>query len=146
MKTLLCTWIILIFPRTPILYLLPKIHIPNNYGRLIVYFHHSVTERITAFEDFHLQPIVQSSLPYIKDTNHFLTILSSFSTLLHFNILLTTIDVTSLYEYINILHTNGLFILENDISSHLTPSETVPSIPHPLHINFSFNSARIPSG
>ena len=43
----------------------------------ILYSFHSVTEQISAFVDFHLQPIVQSLPSHIKDSNHFLTILHS---------------------------------------------------------------------
>ena len=82
--------------------------------RPIVASFHSVTERISAFVDFHLQPIVQSLPSHIKNSYHFLTILLSFPTPLPSNILLVTIDVTSLYT--NIPHTYGLSALEKFLS------------------------------
>ena len=64
-------------PRTPSLYFLPKVHKPNNPGRPIVASFSSSTERVSAYIDAHLQPIVKSLPSYIKDSNHFLQIILS---------------------------------------------------------------------
>ena len=59
-------------PRIPMLYLLPKIHKPNVSGPPIIFGCGSPTDRLSAFVDFYLQPIVQTLPSYIKDTNDFL--------------------------------------------------------------------------
>lgn len=99
-------------PSTPQFYILPKIHkdtLPPP-GRPIVASCNSVTERISAFVDSHLQPIVSSLPSYVKDTNHFLDRLQSLPKPLPPGTILTTIDVTSLYT--NIPHIHGLSAME----------------------------------
>ena len=59
-------------PRTPIFYLLPKIHKPGNPGRPIISGCDSPTDRLSSFIDFHLKPLCNTLPSYIKDTNHFL--------------------------------------------------------------------------
>ena len=44
-------------PQTQKLYLLPKIHKPNNPGRLVVSSVGCNTEKISAYVDHHLQPM-----------------------------------------------------------------------------------------
>ena len=57
-------------PRTSQLYLLPKIHKNQNPvpGRPIVSANSSPTESIYEFEDFFLQPLVQTTKTYVRDT------------------------------------------------------------------------------
>ena len=50
-------------PRTPSLYLLPKIHKPGNPGRPIVSSYGSPTERVSAYIDAHLHQFVNPSTP-----------------------------------------------------------------------------------
>ena len=61
-------------PRTPQLYLLPKFHKNINPvpGRPIVSANESPTERISAFVDHFLSPIVQTGCSYIWDMGDFL--------------------------------------------------------------------------
>ena len=87
-------------PHTPSLYFLPKVHKPNNSGRLIVTSFSSSTERVSVYINAHLQPIVKSSPPYIKDTNYFLQIILSLPMPLSPNTIMATVDVTSLYTNI----------------------------------------------
>ena len=55
--------------RTAIFYLLPKIHKVGNPGRPVVSSIDCHTSKISEFIDHHLQPIVQSTRSYVKDTN-----------------------------------------------------------------------------
>ena len=98
----------IINPCTPALHLYLKIP-KHNPGHTNVPSHPSP---IYAFVDFHLQPIVHSISSYIKYTNHFLTILCSFSILLSVNTLLG--DTVSLYT--NVQHTIGLSTLRKLLS------------------------------
>ena len=65
-------------------------------------------ENISAFLDFHLQPLVQAVKLYIKDTNDFLNKLRSLPKLPD-NIILGMVDVIGLYP--NIPHEEGLSAL-----------------------------------
>ena len=60
-------------------YLLPKIHkrLNNVPGRLVISNCAYYTENISAFLDFHLQPLAQAVKSYIKDTNDLLNNLHS---------------------------------------------------------------------
>ncbi len=65
---------------TPVLYTLPKI--PKQYreippGRPIVAAIGSLTEQISAFVDFHLQPLVTSLPSYIKNTMEFIELMKN---------------------------------------------------------------------
>lgn len=67
-------------PITPVLYTLPKIHkiyedIPP--GRPIVAAIGSLTEKILAYVDFFLQPLVSSLPSYIRDTMDFIELINS---------------------------------------------------------------------
>ena len=110
-------------PRTPSLYLLPKIHKPGNPGHPIVSSYGSPIERISAYIDDHHQLFVKS-LPYhIQDTNHFLDMIRSLPTPLPPDTIMATVDVSSLYT--NIPHTYGLSALEHFLDQH--PPHTQPS-------------------
>ena len=88
-------------PRTPELYVLPKIHkntIPPP-GRPIISANNSRTEPISAFVDTFLRPIVAEGKSYIKDTTDFINKLSTLKTL-NDKSLLVSLDVTSLYTNI----------------------------------------------
>jgi len=91
-------------PRTPCLYLLPKIHKPNTPGRPIVSATAGPTDLLSRYIDTKLRPHVVKIPSYIKDTRHFLQIIQS-----HRHIpttaTLCTIDVSSLYT--NIPHDEG---------------------------------------
>jgi hypothetical protein len=61
-------------PRTPQLYLLPKIHkktLPTP-GRPVVSANDSPTERISELVDHFLNPLIPQTKSYLKDTTHFL--------------------------------------------------------------------------
>ncbi len=101
-------------PRTPQLYLLPKIHkgkVPPP-GRPIESACSSPTERISQLCDIELRPLVLLMLSYIKDTTHFLKRLASLGPQPPGTILVV-LDVNALYPSIPIedgLHQVGLRI------------------------------------
>ena len=88
-------------PRTAQLYLLPKIHknVTPVPGRPIVSANESPTERVSAFVDNFLAPIVRTGRSYIRDTSDFLLKLQDIRDLRGDEILLT-LDVSSLYTNI----------------------------------------------
>ena len=88
-------------PHTAQLYLLPKVHknVTPVPGRPIVSANESPTERVSAFVDNFLAPIVKTGRSYIRDTSDFLLKLHDIRDL-HGDELLLTLDVSSLYTNI----------------------------------------------
>ena len=70
-KTLLTTK----FTRTTSFYLLPKVHKANNPGCLIVNSIGSLTEKLSAYVDGHIRPLVPSIPTYTQDTTQFIHII-----------------------------------------------------------------------
>ncbi|XP_064464837.1 uncharacterized protein LOC135398377 [Ornithodoros turicata] len=95
-------------PKPGRFYMLPKIHKPGNPRRLIVSSIGTATEKISSFVDHLLKDIPPRLPSYIKDTNHFLEILSKCEP--PNASLLVTQDVTSLYT--NIPHEDGVLAAE----------------------------------
>ena len=62
-------------PRTPPLYLLPKIHKPNIPGRPIISGCDSPTDKLSSFIDSFLAPLVPHIPSHIKDTTHFFNLI-----------------------------------------------------------------------
>ena len=83
-------------PKTPRLYLLPKIHKPGNPGRPVVSSIGCHTERISKYVDHHLQPLNKSLPSYVQDTTDFLKKLEAVPEVPEGSILVT-MDVRSLY-------------------------------------------------
>ena len=82
-------------PRTQKMYLLKKVH-KNPHGiRPIVSGCSGPTEKISAFLDHYLKPLVPLMPSYIRDSGHIISILESTS--FPQDCLLVTIDVSSLY-------------------------------------------------
>ena len=94
-------------PKFATFYLLPKIYkqLNNVPGRSLTSSGGYYTENISAFLDFHLQPLGQAINSYIKDTNDFPNKLCSLPKLLVY-IILCTVDVVGLH--LNIPHEEGL--------------------------------------
>ena len=94
-------------PKFARFYLLPKIHkrLHDVPGRPVISNCGYYTENISAFLDFHLQPLAQAVKSYIKDTNDFLNKLRSLPNFPS-DIILCTVDVVALYP--NIPHEKGL--------------------------------------
>ena len=86
--------------RTPVFYLLPKIHKEGIPGRPIISGCGSPNEKISRFLDHYLQPIVQTLPSYIKDTNDFLTKILYSNLIVPRNSTLVSFDVKSLYTNI----------------------------------------------
>ena len=129
--------------RTPHFYLLPKIHKPNNPGRPVVSSSSSHTEKISAFVDDQIKPIVQKLSSKIQDTNDFLEKIKKLGKISK-NSTLVTMDVSSLYT--NIPHNEGLGALENALkSTPLNSNITIKAIITMMHLiltlnNFIFNN------
>jgi len=109
-------------PRTPQLYLLPKIHKNKTPvpGRPIVSANNSPTEKISQLADNFLQPIVQTTKSYVKDTTDFINKVEQIPNIQDGTIL-ATIDVTSLYT--NIPHDEGIRACERSLNLHRSNSE-----------------------
>lgn len=87
--------------RIPVLYTVPKIHKDkeNPPGRPIVNGIDSLTARMGQYVDTFLQPAVQLTTAYLKDTKHLLQILQD-TPVSEGHTLLATADVSSLYTII----------------------------------------------
>ena len=78
--------------RTPVFYLLPKIHKQGTPGRPIISGCNSPTESLSKYLNHYLKPIVETSPSYIKDTTHFLKIIRGLGEMPK-NTILATLDV-----------------------------------------------------
>lgn len=87
--------------RIPIIYTIPKIHKnkENPPGRPIVNSIDSLTSRMGKYIDYFIQPAVQQTQAYLKDTKHTLQFLNEVP-VLEGRTLLATADVTSLYTIV----------------------------------------------
>ena len=88
-------------PKTPNIYFLPKVHkqtLPPP-GRPIVSANSCLTEKISAFVDHFLNPLVKESKSYIKDTTDFINKIERID-IKGKSVILGTLDVTSLYTNI----------------------------------------------
>ena len=95
---------------SPILVWYFLVSVRSNPGRPIVSSNGHPTERISQFVDFHIKLLVANPPPsYIKDTTHFLNKLNNIGQLPD-EVLLTTLDVSSLYT--NIPHKDGIQSLQ----------------------------------
>ena len=103
-------------PKLGRFYLLPKIHKRLNSvpGRPVISNSGCFTENISAFLDYHLQPLAKKVRSYVKDTNDFLQKLASMEALLQ-DAILCTIDVVGLYP--SIPHDEGLEALRTALDS-----------------------------
>ena len=105
-------------PKFARFYLLPKIHkrLNNVPGRPVISNCGYYTESISAFLDFHLQPLTQVIKSYIKDKNDFLNKLCSLPKLPD-NIILCTVDFVGLYP--NVPHNKGLPALRKRLDNRM---------------------------
>ena len=110
-------------PKLGRFYLLPKIHkrLYDVPGRPVISNCGYYTENISAFLDYHLQPLAKTVKSYIKDTNDFLKKLKNLP-ILPENAILCSIDVVGLYP--NIFHEFGLNALKKSLDKreNQTPS------------------------
>ena len=106
-------------PKLGRFYLLPKIHkrMDSIPGRPVISNNGYSTENISAFLDFHLQPLCKKVNSYIKDTNDFLLKLKTLPSLPE-NAILCTVDVVGLYP--NIPNNEGLQALRHALDERET--------------------------
>lgn len=129
-------------PKTPIFYILPKIHkatIPPP-GRPIVASIGSPTERISAFVDNSLQDIVKDLPSYVKNSKEFLDKLKEVTQPLPKESLLVTIDVTSLYT--NILHSDGINGVKHYLEQRKSQTPSTNFLTTLIHFILSMNCFR----
>lgn len=88
--------------RIPGINTVPKIHKckENPPGRPIVNGIDSLTTRMGQYIDYFIQPAVQQTQAYLKDTKHVLQLLETLVLALEGRTLLATADVTSLYTIV----------------------------------------------
>ena len=86
-------------------YLLPKIHKTNCPGRPVISGCNTPTEKISAFVDHQLKPLIPQISSYVKDTNDFLNKLKHMDKFSE-GAILVTIDVVGLYPHS--LHNEGV--------------------------------------
>ena len=109
--------------RTQRLYFLKKIHKTPHGIRPIVSGCNGPTENISAYIDYYIKPLVPQIPSHIRDSGHLVSILEN--TPLPQDILLVTIDVSSLYT--NIPHDDGI----KSVLGHMYPDTDCP-IPESL--------------
>ena len=99
-------------PKSAQFYLLPKNHkrLENVPERPVISNCRSYIENISAFLDFHLQPLAGEVKSHIKDTNDFMKKLRSLTDLPS-DITLCSKDIVCLYP--NIPHSEDLSALQN---------------------------------
>jgi hypothetical protein len=112
-------------PRTPKLYLLPKIHKPNNPGRPVVSSVGCHTEKISAYVDHNLQPINQKLPSYIKDTTDFINKVENLPEDPREETILVTMDVRSLYT--NIPNDEGIEAVKSAFRTRSAPGDGILS-------------------
>ena len=114
--------------RTQQLYLLPKIHkdMNNPPGRPIVSGSGGPTEKISQFVDHFIGPLVPLSQSYIRDSTHMINILQHQKPIP--NMLLCTLDITSLYT--NIPHHEGVLAIKELLAIH----RDINALPHNSYI------------
>ena len=127
--------------RTPIFYMLPKIHKANNPGRPVVSSVNSHTEKLSAYVDEFLRPLAEKLPSHIRDTSDFIRHLRILGQL-PARCYLATLDVSSLYTNIDI--DEGLTIVEEELEkanqSRPTPNTLSCLLEKVLKLNnFIFN-------
>ena len=129
--------------RTPLFYLLPKVHKGGCPGRPVVSSVKCHTEKISAFVDEKLRPIVSKLKSYIKDTSDFLRKIKDIGEIPK-DAILVTMDVTGLYT--NIDNTEGLEAMHEALeesSQNQKPSANALTLMMRLILmlnNFVFNN------
>ena len=128
-------------PRTPLFYLLPKLHKTGNPGRPVVSSINCHTEKISQFVDYHLKALAQKLPSFIQDTTDFLRKLKQLPKPLPKDCFLVTMDVKSLYT--NIPNNEGIAACKSYLNSS-DKQQLTPVISAFLNLiltlnNFKFN-------
>ena len=98
--------------RTPIFYMLPKIHKINNPGRPVISSVNSHTEKISAYVDEYLRPIAERLPSHIRDTTDYIQRIKVLGKL-PVDCYLVTFNVSSLYTNIDI--DEGLTVVQEEL-------------------------------
>lgn len=112
-------------PRTPQMYLLPKIHKPNNPGRPVVSSVGCHTEKISKFVDHHLQSMNKNLESHVQDTTDLVKKLENLPESPKEDTILVTLDVRSLYT--NIPNNEGLEAIKSYFRSRAAPGDQILS-------------------
>ena len=112
-------------PRTPQMYLLPKIHKANNPGRPVVSSVSCHTEKISKFVDHHLQSMNKELESHVQDTTDLVKKLESLPECPKEETILVTLDVRSLYT--NIPNNEGLDAIKSYFRSRAAPGDQILS-------------------
>ena len=110
-------------PRIPVFYTLTKTHKVNLSSPPIISGCDSPTERISAFVDTLLQPIMKEQQSYIKDTIQFINFIEG--TTVPQNATLDSMDVTSLYT--NIPQEEGITTICHAYDTFYTATPPIPT-------------------
>lgn len=102
--------------RTPLFYLLPKIHKPGNPGRPIVSATGGPTEKLSATVDYFLKPLAQKVDSYLQDTKDFLNKINSLGRIPPHSLLVTA-DVSALYT--SIPHRDGILTAKKALDTRV---------------------------
>ena len=108
-------------------YLLPKIHKTNCPGRPVISGCNTPTEKISAFVDHQLKPLVPQIFSYVKDTNDFQKKLKDMDRFPEGAILVTI--VVGLYPHIP--HNEGLEAIRKILN--MRTNQAIPSNTYRRH-------------
>ncbi|XP_075684661.1 uncharacterized protein LOC142652871 isoform X2 [Rhinoderma darwinii] len=119
----LAQYLVIVQPRTPVLYVLPKIHksLTDPPGRPIVSGSDSIFCHIAIFLDKVLRVYALEAESFIRDTSDFLCKLRNGTLPSDTCITLVSFDVTSLYTVID--HTKGALVVQNFLKTSDYTSE-----------------------
>ena len=127
--------------RSPHFYTLPKIHkrLENPPGRPIVSSCQAPTERISAFVDQALKPLVKDLPSYVMDTKDFLRQLNAIAVLPP-GAIIFTMDVVGLYSHIP--HEDGLKACETTLERRTKKEPPTSDICHLAKLVLELNAFR----
>ena len=114
-------------PRTPRLYITPKIHKPGNPGRPVVSSVKCHAANISKYNDYHLQPVVKPIPSYIKVTNDFINKINDIGNIPPSSYLVT-MNVILLYT--NIPNSEGIAAVTNAYDNYRKKSIALPHFWH----------------
>ena len=112
-------------PKTPRMYLLPKVHKPGNPGRPVVSSIGCHTENISKYVDYHLQPLNRALPSYIQDSTDFLKKLDSLPEELPPETIMVTMDVRALYT--NVPNNEGIDAVKQFLRTRNRPGDEILS-------------------
>ena len=112
------------------IYFLPKIHkrLSNVPGRPVISNCGTPTEKASEFLDYHLKPVMQEGLSYVKDSGDFMGKIKSLGRIPD-GAFMVTADVVGLYP--SIPHEGGLKVLKNRLNKRVEkviPTEDLVSM------------------